>query len=441
MKHLHINLFLVIFSLAIFSCNNAASSQKANSNLAAATGIENNGMLYKGIIMSDASLLMCGVGKKSNSEEKDALLVKTNKNGIVWSKFMGTEGIEECFNFVTSNIKGNILALGYQKQENNNTLLINLLDNDGKVKWSTASINCNGMENPQGVILSDESIMIAARNAHPDPSNTNVINILKLDASGNLVWSKQIESVIGVVKMIYSNNTVKLVCKQKGVFLDYSLNEKYHNFPYFTLTEEGEVFSSANLLTPKSPNSAAEMFDAYETNMGDIVLGGYTFNDLSPNRALSLLCFDLNGVKKWAKRFDFPQESMAKSIDFDGVNNLLVWGDGYGKGEMFYFTKIYLKDGNAVSASSLKTANTKQVRSIVSKGDDYWLCWDNTNQFAWSASDKNGSLAVAQTKENPKVVDIQCRRKESNYKTIPADFKLKTLAINSTDANLSSKKL
>ncbi len=180
MKHLHINLFLVIFSLAIFSCNNAASSQKANSNLAAATGIENNGMLYKGIIMSDASLLMCGVGKKSNSEEKDALLVKTNKNGIVWSKFIGTEGIEECFNFVTSNIKGNILALGYQKQENNNTLLINLLDNDGKVKWSTASINCNGMENPQGVILSDESIMIAARNAHPDPSNTNVNQYLKI---------------------------------------------------------------------------------------------------------------------------------------------------------------------------------------------------------------------------------------------------------------------
>ena len=440
MKYLYINFFFSIISFSLFSCNQASSS-KADNNLAPIMGIENSGMLYKGLMTQDGSILMCGVKKNSNSDEKDALLVKVNQNVVAWSKLVGTNGIEEGFNFITTNISGKILALGYQKGEANNTLLINMLDTDGKMLWSTSSINCNGLENPQGAILNDGSVVVAARNAHPDPFNTNKINLLKLDANGNLVWSKQIESIVGVVKMINANNVIKLVCKQKGVFLEYSTSEKFHNFPLITLTEDGEVFSSTNILTPKAPSSSVEFYDALETSSGDLVMAGYTFNDLSPNKAFSLLCFDVNGVKKWAKRFDFPQESMAKTIDFDGSSNILVWGDGYGKGDQFYFTKVDISNGNLVKASSVKMNNTKQVRSLISKGDNYWLCFDNTNQFAWEGTNKNGSLAVEQTTEKPQIIDIQCKTKESNVKSTPNDYLLYPTKFESVNVESTIKKL
>ncbi len=442
MRYLYITIF-AISNLFFESCQGSSTTVKTDTSLTPTTIVDTKGLLYKGISRNDGSILLCGTSAYTSDNaavDKDGLLMNSGKAGIIWSKSYGISGSDEGISFVTTAKNDNILALGYQKQEQNNPLIVYMLDPTGNIIWSQSSVNCNGLENPQAVQLKDESILVVAKNAHPDPFLSNALNILKFDVNGTLLWSKQIPMIMSVIKLVYSNDVIKVLSKQKGVYIDSKVNEKYYNFPLLTLSADGDLIAANNLLLVKAPNSTVELFDAYETNNGNLYVGGYTYNDLSPNKAMSILAFTPLLEKKWAKRYDVAQESMIKSIDFDGTDHLVCWGDGYGKGDQFYFLRLNAEDGRITAASSFPQSNTRQVRSVVSKGDDYWLCWDHTNQFAWAGTNKNGSLATAQQTVSPKPIDIAIVSKPAVWKienntfvATPVNFKVQAQPLKSTN--------
>ncbi len=249
MRYLYITIF-AISNLFFESCQGSSTTVKTDTSLTPTTIVDTKGLLYKGISRNDGSILLCGTSAYTSDNaavDKDGLLMNSGKAGIIWSKSYGISGSDEGISFVTTAKNDNILALGYQKQEQNNPLIVYMLDPTGNIIWSQSSVNCNGLENPQAVQLKDESILVVAKNAHPDPFLSNALNILKFDVNGTLLWSKQIPMIMSVIKLVYSNDVIKVLSKQKGVYIDsvsgfYKFNPAVsgtgiHNISYYYFQE------------------------------------------------------------------------------------------------------------------------------------------------------------------------------------------------------------
>lgn len=135
----------------------------------------------------------------------DFYVVKTDIEGVViWTKFIGNSGTEKAFDIVTSH-DGGYVILGTTNSTNliasgsNYDVMVTKLDASGNHIWTTVlGTDYNDLNNDCSIIRSsDNGFAIAATVAQYSTSSKKAVHFYKLDASGNLIATREIDATPG----------------------------------------------------------------------------------------------------------------------------------------------------------------------------------------------------------------------------------------------------
>lgn len=120
----------------------------------------------------------------------DSYIVKIDGNGTMqWSKAFGKQGNDYAFSCVQTSDGGYITGSGSQRTGNTNyDCFITKLDASGNISWSKYYGSSDDEGPRRTIVTSDGGILIGGTSRYR--SSTPDAMVTKLDASGNLLWSK-----------------------------------------------------------------------------------------------------------------------------------------------------------------------------------------------------------------------------------------------------------
>jgi gliding motility-associated-like protein len=126
------------------------------------------------------------------SNPGDALIMKLDEKGTLeWSKTYGTSG-EDAFYYILPTKDNNFVAVGFGKLNAARTsdVLVVKIDPGGNLIWSRG-FGASTPSGEQGIMISetDDGGYAVSLNYNTNPSTVQPA-FIKLDASGNLVWSR-----------------------------------------------------------------------------------------------------------------------------------------------------------------------------------------------------------------------------------------------------------
>ncbi len=185
------------------------------------------GRFHDYISTSDGGYLFSGFLRTSPSPSYEGLIVKTDfKGNIIWQKKISSADNDD-FKIVKETPGGNYIAGGYSQ----NNIVILGMNPDGEILWSKKYPAGNSSYLYDLIITEDNGILAAG---YTYPANgSQAALLLKLDLSGNVLWSKMYdnhegdyahllaESADGYLVESYSQNapddiTIMKVNKQNG---------------------------------------------------------------------------------------------------------------------------------------------------------------------------------------------------------------------------------
>jgi gliding motility-associated-like protein len=126
----------------------------------------------------------------------DAYLVRTNTKGdVIWAKAYGGSG-DDAFDQIAVTSSGGFIATGQTKSFANPTgaLFVVNVDGNGNLLWSRAlGAGTGGGEYGHTIIQTAEGGFALIGSYNSGPGTVDII-VVRLDASGNVIWSKRFDS-------------------------------------------------------------------------------------------------------------------------------------------------------------------------------------------------------------------------------------------------------
>lgn len=139
--------------------------------------------------VDDGGYLVAGTSGPSVSAGLDAWLVKTDGSGNrVWEKTYGGDGAQ-VFKYVESLAGGGCIAAGYTESSGVSDTWVARLDAKGKALWYR-NLGAPGSDRANSVRKTGDGGFIVGGEVTPEGSETAEARIIRLDAQGDLVWSR-----------------------------------------------------------------------------------------------------------------------------------------------------------------------------------------------------------------------------------------------------------
>jgi len=155
-------------------------------------GSTGNDEAYDVIQTPDAGYLICGTTNSSGAGGQDALLIKTDNNGIVaWSKTYGSPGNDVFYRLIQTK-DGNFAAIGWSQFTFSHVTDIYIVKFDaaGNIIWSKSyGAGTSFGERGLGITETDDGGFAIAADYNTEATVVQPL-YLKIDANGNLLWSK-----------------------------------------------------------------------------------------------------------------------------------------------------------------------------------------------------------------------------------------------------------
>jgi hypothetical protein len=180
---------LVILFLGVYYCN--AQSWEHNYGY---FGTPDAGDQVNCVIQtSDGGYAAAGFTSSWGAGGKDIYIVKTDSAGkMVWQQVIGGAGDEFAYGIV-QNSNGEYYAAGYTNSFGAGNIDVYLikLNSSGDILW-TKTYGGNQADNAKAILLTSTGDIVLAGATASFGAGSNDIYLLKVDSSGNLLWSKTI---------------------------------------------------------------------------------------------------------------------------------------------------------------------------------------------------------------------------------------------------------
>ena len=257
-------LFISIFWSFVFSASNKPMIETANEdyNFSTSIGRTDNDNLRELLYTSDNKLLLIGSGRGTGdgfgttNGLVDFWIVKTELDGnIIWEKSYGGSLFDKCFDGIETSDGGFILVGQTQSIDgdvngNNGGAYtgdgwIVKIDANGNLMWSRNYGTADEDKLESIIKTSDGNYVVSGEIGGTDPNLYDSIDdadfwLIKIDDQGNEIWSKNYpdEGDDDFAKVVEANGQLYLVGITQST--DYSNNHSFRDIAIISLTANGD---------------------------------------------------------------------------------------------------------------------------------------------------------------------------------------------------------
>lgn len=278
--------------------------------------------------------IIIGAVTQTEINNVNAWCLKLNSEGkMLWNKQVGEHKVD-ILTDVAVNANDELFFSGITNRTNIDTTdgeaWLFKLGADGRKLWnrSLGDITINDLD-----VDVEGNLVVGGFKGTADTVNGKHYQVIKMNSSGNRLWSREYTNPGMVNAISVSNNNDILVGGDKWVFL--LDKEGYIKWEYY-------------------PNPSDSITAVHVTSKEYILAG--TRN----NRKFYISLLDSNGKEKWLKAYDSEFPSVISQVKKDINNNICAVGYSGKDGIFFKLTN----EGKVISTYMIGTAGTELLKSL-----------------------------------------------------------------------------
>jgi hypothetical protein len=360
------NVFILLITLIVYSTNTLSQAPDTLwTKKIGGTGIDVGNEIIQ---TSDGGFIIAGYTTSFGAGQRDAFLVKLDSLGnVLWQKTYGTNLLEQAYS-VKETYDGGLIISAFIYAATSNLFLIKTNQN-GDTLW-TKNIGLSGNDYGTNIQLTDDGGFLVVGYTDSNISNGDRdVWLLKLDSTGTLLWSRTYGGTDAdegfkllklsegsllisgysqsfssgdrdgwIVKVDSSGNFIWSKSYGSGSYDEFtSAAEDENGNLYFTGTTESsnnrdlwivKTDSGGNHLLTKTYGGAQWEWghDIKKTNGGNFIVTGFNQTNSSGLRQLWILKVDQQGDTLWTKLIGSPNGSEGYSIIQTPGNGFAVTG-------------------------------------------------------------------------------------------------------------------
>lgn len=296
---------------------------------------------------------MVGTSSNYGSGGNDWLLTKLDSDlQILYSRAIGWPSDESGTNIIVEELSnGEIILAGY-RELGTRVAIINKLSANGDVLWSKEieTVSCTPRdieETPDGGILISGSIQV------PTSSSTDAF-LLKFSENGDLLWQNRLDSGNG-------NDHIYGITLGENGDIYCAGNTQGYTGVYRGYMMKFDQDGNVTLQKVMDSNSFSTLLDIDYTNNGEILTSGYELQ--GGDRIGLIIKTNTEFEVIWDKLYDYSSFTTAASIQMD-VQGRVIAGFTSGSGNNFMaVAELEESTGNLVS--SYRTEVGENVESYI----------------------------------------------------------------------------
>jgi hypothetical protein len=269
----------------------------------------------------------------------DIFVVKLDSSGnVVWAKTIGGNDSESAFSIIQSSDGGYVVAGGVEISRTYDfDMYITKLDSSGNVQWAKTIGGSSGDE-ANSIIQSSDGGYVVAGNTRSFGAGDVDIFIVKLDGSGNVVWAKTIGG---------SNEDVarSIIRSSDGGYVVAGWTESFGagGSDIYVV----KLDSSGNIVWTKAIGGSDkdEAGSIIQSSDGGYIVAGHT-RSFGLGGDIFVLKLDSSGNVQWAKTIGRSSWDSASSIIQSSDGGYVIAGGTdilvYYSGGSSYYSKFYV---------------------------------------------------------------------------------------------------
>jgi len=352
---------------------------------------------------SDGGYVVAGGTESFGAGEDDFYVVKLDSNGnVVWTKTIGGSLTDVAYSIIQSSDGGYVVAgrtssFGAGRDD----FYVVKLDSSGNVLW-TKTIGGSSDDGASSIMQSSDGGYVVAGETRSFGAGEDDFYVVKLDSNGNVVWTKTIGgSDLDVATSIIQSSDGGYVVAG----YTYSFGAGAADFYVVKLD------SSGNVVWTKTIGGSFWDFahSIIQSSDGSYVVAGWTESFGEGNGDIYLVKLDSSGNVVWTKTIGGSYNDGAGSIIQSSDGGYVVAGYTYSFGAGaadFYVVKLD-SSGNVVWTKTIGGSSDDGASSIIQSSDGGYVVAGGTWSFGaggWDIYvvklDANGNVCFSQNITN-----------------------------------------
>jgi len=372
-----------------------------SSHFCKAIGGKNRDWSSSLIQTSDGGYVIAGFTSSFGAGEADVYVVKLDAHGnLQWTKTIGGKKAEVGSSLIQTSDGGYVIAGGTSSfGAGEADIYVVKLDAHGNLQW-TKTIGGPDFDVGNSLIQTSDGGYAIAGSTQSFSAGGQDVYVVKLDANGNLQWTK----TIGGKKEDGGNS---LIQTSDG---GYAIAGSTHSFG----AGDGDVYvvkldARGNLQWTKTIGGPASetAFSLIQTSDGGYAIAGFTASFGAGETDLYLVKLDANGNLQWTKTIGGKKEDVGFSLIQTSDGGYVIAGgtSSFGAGKWDVYVVKLGADGNLQWTKTIGAKNENfSISSLIQTSDGGYAISSYTESFGagkWDVYvvklDKNGDACCAIT--------------------------------------------
>jgi uncharacterized delta-60 repeat protein len=354
---------------------------------------------------SDGGYVVAGYTSSFGAGSYDFYVVKLDSSGnIIWTKTIGGSGDDQAWSIIRSS-DGNYVVAGWTNSFGSNyDFYVVKLDSSGNIIW-TKTIGGSGNDQAWSIIQSSDGGYAVAGRTSSFGAGSWDFYVVKLDSSGNVVWTKTIGG-------IGDDQAWSIIQSSDGGYVVVGWSDSFgaglRDFYVVKLDANGNVVWSKTIggIYGEGAHSIIQSSD------GGYIVAGSTETFGAGGWEMYIVKLDSAGNVQWTKTIGGPSffdDAVSIIQSSDGGYVVSGYTNSFGAGGSDFFVVKLDSSGNVVWAKTIGgSGNDAWGNSIIQSSDGGYVVVGHTQSFGAGGVDfyvvklaPDGTLGCHDSFQNP----------------------------------------
>jgi uncharacterized delta-60 repeat protein len=315
-------------------------------------------------------------GTSSDGVSNDFQVAKYNSSGTIqFQRRLGNTTSIEYGRAVALDSSANIYVCGYSNIGGLEYFQVAKYDSSGSLQWQRTLDNSISMQGQGISVDSSGNVLVVGRSFSLSP-NSNNIQLVKYDSSGNVQWQKRLRSNgsdIGYAVSSDSSNNVYICGDAPGPNgSDAFLIAKYNS--------SGTLQWQRSLSSTNTANARSIVVDS----SSNVYVCGYATDVTQAVNYVHIAKYNSSGTIQWQRQLGNNSVNFGRGIAVDSSNKIYVFGSTRATGtDNFFFAKLP-NDGTPTGTYTLAGYTFTYTASILTDASSSLA--DETTSFSAGTS-------------------------------------------------------
>jgi hypothetical protein len=348
---------------------------------------------------SDGGYVVAGVTESFGAGGRDFYVVKLDSSGnVLWTKTIGGSSLDIANSIIQSSDGGYVVAgRTWSFGAGHSDMFVVKLDSSGNVQW-TKTIGGSSWDYANSIIQSSDGGYVIAGGTGSFGAGYDDIYVVKLDSSGNVMWTKTIggSNYDVAYSIIQSSDGGYIVAGYTGSF-----GAGYADIYVVKLDSSGNVLWTKTI----GGSSRDEASSIIQSSDGGYVVAGWTSSFGAGGYDFYVVKLDSSGNVLWTKTIGGSDNDFAYSIIQSSDGGYVVAGrtESFGAGYVDIYVVKLDSSGNVLWTKTIGGSSWDEASSIIQSSDGGYVVAGWTSRYGGIyvvKTDSNGNACFSQNITN-----------------------------------------